>query len=284
MIPVSVNLTTDGISGFNMGQAFTIPDKLLPYTYSSRKTEGFSKDRIRNVGFVAVGLTHKIENNQWDTSIRANMIFLKNKGEFNGKVERIEGRSGQFGVNASNEFTSTNSALSLGGVVNLGPLNLNADWISLASQFIAKNESFEDTATDDEGTPRLGFGSDKIIDPINGQLRDVIYGDTTTEGAALKVLQYEVSVSYKSRLVGNASYKITEEDFNKLNDRQKAALISFVYNVGSLRQGIAQAVRSGNYTLAAEGILNGPVTGAKTGKIYPGLVRRRKEEASLFLS
>jgi len=284
MIPVSVNLTTDGISGFNMGQAFTIPDKLLPYTYSSRKTEGFSKDRTRNVGFVAVGLTHKIENNQWDTSIRANMIFLKNKTEFKGDVKKLEAKTTQFGVNASNGFTSTNSGLSLGVVADLGPLNLNADWISLAAQFIAKNEGFIATATNDEGTPRLGFGSDKIIDPRTGQLRNVIYGDVTTKEAALKVLQYEVSVSYKSRLVGNASYKITEEDFNKLNDRQKASLISFVYNVGSLRQGIAQAVKSGNYTLAAEGILNGPVSGAKTGQVYPGLIKRRKEEASLFLS
>lgn len=109
MIPVSVNLTTDGISGFNMGQAFSIPDKLLPYTYTARKAEGFSKDRVRNVGFVTVGLTHKIENNQWDTSIRANMVFLKNKGEFSGSVERVEARSGQFGVNASNVSISGGS-------------------------------------------------------------------------------------------------------------------------------------------------------------------------------
>ena len=103
MIPVSVNLTMDGISGFNMGQAFSIPDKLLPYTYTVRKTEGFSPDRVNNIGFVTVGLTHKIENNQWDTSIRANMIFLKNKTEFEqSTVERVEGRSGQFGVNPSN--------------------------------------------------------------------------------------------------------------------------------------------------------------------------------------
>ena len=156
--------------------------------------------------------------------------------------------------------------------------------ISHLNLLIAKNEGFIANATDDEGTPRLGFGSDKIVDPTTGQLRDVIYGDVTNKEAALKVLQYEVSVSYKSRLVGNASYKITEQDFNKLNDKQKASLISFVYNVGSLRENIAQAIKSGDYALAANGILNGPTRGSKTGKIYPGLVRRRKEEASLFLS
>jgi hypothetical protein len=108
MIPVSVNLTIDGISGFNMGQAFSIPDKLLPYTYTARKTEGFSDIRVRNVGFVTVGLTHKIENNQWDTSIRANMIFLKNKTEFEQTaVKKIEAKTGQFGVNQSNASSVT---------------------------------------------------------------------------------------------------------------------------------------------------------------------------------
>ena len=126
MIPVSVNLTTDGISGFNMGQAFSIPDKLLPYTYSSRKTEGFSKDRTRNVGFVAVGLTHKIENNQWDTSIRANMIFLKNKTEFKGDVKKLEAKTTEFGVNASNISvnsggTFVDSGLTA-GAITVGPI------------------------------------------------------------------------------------------------------------------------------------------------------------------
>ena len=145
MIPVSVNLTTDGISGFNMGQAFSIPDKLLPYTYSSRKTEGFSKNRTRNVGFVAVGLTHKIENNQWDTSIRANMIFLKNKGEFNGKVERIEARSGQFGVNASNISvnsggTFVDSGLTA-GAITAGPVTKNVNsFEEVTKQVIANLE------------------------------------------------------------------------------------------------------------------------------------------------
>jgi hypothetical protein len=108
MIPVSVNFTTDGISGFNMGQAFSIPDKLLPYTYTARKTEGFSDNRVNNVGFVAVGLTHKIENNQWDTSVRANMIFLKNKTEFEGKqIKKLEAKTTQFGLNSSNQFTTS---------------------------------------------------------------------------------------------------------------------------------------------------------------------------------
>lgn len=167
-------------------------------------------------------------------------------------------------------------------IVNLGALDLSADWITLSSKFIGRHEGFSPKALNDEGTPRLGFGSDKILD--GGKIRNVKYGDTTTTADALKVLQYEVSVSYKGRLVGSGATKISEADFNNLNNKQKAACLSFVYNCGSLRKGIAQAIRNRNYAEAAAGLLNGPVKGSQSGKIYPGLVKRRKEESTLFLS
>jgi hypothetical protein len=108
MIPVSVNFTTDGISGLGMGQAFTVPDQLLPYTYTTRKIPDAPQDHINNVGFVMVGLTHTIENNQWNTAVKANMIYLKDKTEFTGSVVRVEARTGVFGVNSLNEFSTSN--------------------------------------------------------------------------------------------------------------------------------------------------------------------------------
>jgi GH24 family phage-related lysozyme (muramidase) len=173
-----------------------------------------------------------------------------------------------------------------GGTINvdLGALDLSADWITLAAKFIAKNEGFAKAALNDEGTPRLGFGSDKILDPSTGKIRDVVYGDVTTVDAALKVLQYEVSVSYKSRLVGSGNSKISEADFEALNNKQKAACLSFVYNCGSFGNypNIPKAIKAKDYATAANGLLNGPTRGAKSGELYPGLVRRRKEEATLF--
>jgi len=167
-------------------------------------------------------------------------------------------------------------------IVDLGSLDLSADWISLSAKFIGKFEGFSPKALEDEGTARLGFGSDKIYD--NGKIRNVKYGDTTTTADALKVLQYEVSVSYKRRLIGSGPTQISEADFNNLNNKQKAACLSFVYNCGSLRRGIANAIRNRNYTEASTGLLNGPVKGSQSGKIYPGLVKRRNAEAKLFLS
>ncbi len=171
-----------------------------------------------------------------------------------------------------------------GGIINVdfGALDLSADWITLSAKFIGKNEGFSKNAVNDEGDPRLGFGTSKILDPSTGQIRTVKYGDTTTVEDALKVLQYEVSITFKARLVGSGDNKISEEDFNALNNKQKAALLSFVYNCGSLRAGIAASVRNKDYAGAANGLLNGPTRGAKTGQLYPGLVRRRKEEATLF--
>jgi hypothetical protein len=107
MIPVSVNFTTDGISGMGMGQAFTVPDKLLPYTYTTRKIPGAPQDHINNVGFVMVGLTHNIENNQWNTAVKANMIYLKDKTEFSGSITKVDTRTGIFGVNTTNDFTTS---------------------------------------------------------------------------------------------------------------------------------------------------------------------------------
>ena len=109
MIPVSINFSTDGISGFLMGQAFTIPDELLPYTYNARNVintdaKGLKADHINKVGFVVVGLNHSLENNQWTTNVRANMIFLKDKTEFSGSVVQTDNRSGLFTENENREF------------------------------------------------------------------------------------------------------------------------------------------------------------------------------------
>jgi murein DD-endopeptidase MepM/ murein hydrolase activator NlpD len=116
MIPVSVNFTTDGISGFNMGHAFTLPNELIPYTYSSRIFSG-EKDHINRVGFVVVGLSHTIENNSWNTAVKANMIFLKDRSMFNLEKDKEYKRqeAGRFGgeLNGSlyhGEVTDLNKA------------------------------------------------------------------------------------------------------------------------------------------------------------------------------
>jgi hypothetical protein len=85
LIPLSINIITDGISGLTMGQAFTVSDRLLPYTYNTRTLQnkgGLNKQNVDKVGFAIVGLTNVIEGNQWNTQFRSIMMYLKYARDF----------------------------------------------------------------------------------------------------------------------------------------------------------------------------------------------------------
>jgi hypothetical protein len=79
MIPLSVNFSTDGISGFAIGHAFTLPSDLIPRTYYKSFEDGSSKGRI---GFVITGLSNTIQTNTWTTEVKANMMYLKDEDQF----------------------------------------------------------------------------------------------------------------------------------------------------------------------------------------------------------
>jgi hypothetical protein len=157
----------------------------------------------------------------------------------------------------------------------------------LVIDFLKFRESFDAKAKWDYNAPRLGYGSDKILDS-NGVLRTVRDGDVTTKDNALKVLSIEMSPGgpYYGRLVGNKGKKLTQQEFDELKEHQKAALLSFVYNAGSLYTNLWNALKAKNYDLAADWIEREPVTAkdTRTGKrtILKGLQIRRKQEADLF--
>jgi len=71
---------------------------------------------------------------------------------------------------------------------------------------------------------------------------------------------------------------------NKVTQNMFDALLSMMFNTGggnfNFKSAIAE-VNKGNYTTAADWIRKGPVS--SKGKILPGLVRRRGEEADLFI-
>ena len=69
-ISLELELTVDGISGIMMMNAFTVPNDRLPYTY--RGDDGKTK-----VAFIVTGLVHTIQQNEWLTKIKGQMIKLK---------------------------------------------------------------------------------------------------------------------------------------------------------------------------------------------------------------
>jgi hypothetical protein len=69
-IPANLSMTIDGISGIVMGNAFTVPEDRLP-----RSLRG---NGVRTkVGFIVSGLMHTLDNNQWLTKIKGQMIRLQ---------------------------------------------------------------------------------------------------------------------------------------------------------------------------------------------------------------
>lgn len=91
VIPVSLNFSTDGISGLGMGQAFTVSEQFLPQTYNLSLRDPYGeKDKVNTVGFVVVGLDQTIEGNQWLSNVRANMMFLKKAQDFEQAKLRTE--------------------------------------------------------------------------------------------------------------------------------------------------------------------------------------------------
>jgi hypothetical protein len=80
MIPLSLNLSLDGMSGLGIGQAFTINEKLIPYRYTELSTN--LKNKLTKVGFIITGVDHEFNANVWTTSIRSSMYYLKNIADY----------------------------------------------------------------------------------------------------------------------------------------------------------------------------------------------------------
>ena len=274
MIPVSVNFTTRGISGFHMGHAFTLPSEILPYTYSSRHTPTLNSVTDTDptadvkVAFATVGLSHTIQANVWDTSIKGSMILIKDQNAFSNAT-----------INTSYSNAPLLSPLlnvNAPGSVAIDPnsLNVSGDWLNRAFQYISYKEGFEPIAKFDINHFRGGYGSDKKL--VDNQLQTVVQNTKFTTKEAEDTLKYEIVADYSKRVIR----AIGQTAWDKLSDNQKASLTSFAYNTGNINEGISGAVKSGNYSIAAQLIASAPYT-AK-GKYLPGLESRRKEESALF--
>jgi hypothetical protein len=85
-IPAELELTLDGISGIIMGNAFNIPPNRLPL---SLRGSGKGDAGLPLVGFIVNGLIHKIENNEWTTTIKGQMIKLREQSGLGVKSAQL---------------------------------------------------------------------------------------------------------------------------------------------------------------------------------------------------
>lgn len=120
------------------------------------------------------------------------------------------------------------------------------------------------------GRPTIGYGStwDRAGDPVTPEHPDITIED------AERLLKQEVA-HVETALRRLVKVDITENMFS--------ALASFVYNVGSgafQRSTMRMKLNRRNYEGCAREFPKWRMGG---GKVLPGLVKRRKEEVSLFL-
>jgi GH24 family phage-related lysozyme (muramidase) len=269
IIPANLNITLDGISGIVMGNAFTIPEDRLPA--SLRGNGGFVKNA--KVGFVVVGLTHTLQNNEWLTQIRGQMIRLRDNTQY-GKTVALKTINPAFPAPALQSSPAP--------TVDISSINLNQAWSRIAFDYIASKETFKEAAYLDVDKFRVGYGSDLVYlaPDASGNSEAVPVTSTTrvTLADATRTLQIRIQ-----EFANVVIRQIGQSNWDKLKDNQKAALVSFAYNVGSLDSYIIKAIKANNSTaVVAEFIRNGTATIKRVPS--EGLKTRRAEEAQLYSS
>ena len=75
IIPVTLSIDMDGIGGIVIGNLFVINNDVLPASYKNITGYG------RKLGFLVKGLNHRLENNDWVTSIDAYPFLIPNKSD-----------------------------------------------------------------------------------------------------------------------------------------------------------------------------------------------------------
>lgn len=187
----------------------------------------------------------------------------------------------QKGIKSEDLQKFTNNKINTPGSIKI---SLDGDWKDIAFRYISKYESFSPTAKWDQNAWRGGYGTDKIV--RNGQIEKADRNTIWTKEEADETLKYQIQ-----EFANIIAKGLGQANWDKLNDRQKASLVSLGYNVGPgyiTKRGygkkISKAIEDGKFEEAAIEIKNGPTTGAGSGKVYPGLVKRRQEESDLFLA
>ena len=143
--------------------------------------------------------------------------------------------------------------------------------IDIATEFIKKQEGFSPVYRGDAGGASIGYG---------------IW--TTKPDLSKRVTRQEAEQMTRDMLINELEPQLKHiiPDYDMLNDNMKAALLSYIYNVGEgnlkSQKKLIGAIQRHDWEGAADAIRNGINTSNKVE--LKGLTARRSREADLFLS
>jgi hypothetical protein len=96
-IPISLNLTLDGLSGIKIYNALKVDTSYLPSNYPE------------TMDFIITGVSHKIQNNLWVTDLTTVMVpkNIKDNSQEKAEYDAVEGPQNYVEVNSGNKASSS---------------------------------------------------------------------------------------------------------------------------------------------------------------------------------
>lgn len=262
-IPVKLSLEVDGISGIKIYQSLKINTKFLPGNYPEV------------LEFLVTKVNHTLQNNQWVTKIETISQPVIEETKIN-----LLYKPKTFGITQPrkpiSELTPSNNFYNI----------------------LKEEEGFRSRAYDDEnpnkeltpnskveGTLTIGYGQTTIQpNPSNGipnilftpTERPVRIGDTIGQEASFRWVK-ETKIPNDINIIKNwLKVPLTQNEFD--------ALLLFTYNMGpgsSNKLTFVNLLNNKKYVEAANSLVSYNKT--KSGKVLPGLIKRRKREINIWL-
>lgn len=104
LLPIQLSFEIMGISGINIGQSFILEKGILPVQYEGR------------VSFIVGGVSHKVENNQWITSVTCYMSLIDVLESFTKEgrpsvIDLILGKETEIDIKELNEELETEAQI-----------------------------------------------------------------------------------------------------------------------------------------------------------------------------
>jgi GH24 family phage-related lysozyme (muramidase) len=208
------------------------------------------------------------------------------EGEFTGDAET------QLEVNYEAWPKPTDESPDNGGNDDaLTPTQIRIDgstWYGIAATYISRKEGYLAKAKYDVNHYRGGYGTAYKL--VGNHLTNVTSTTTFTKQEAIDTLMYQLKNDYEKLMISSFG----SSSWNKLNNSQKAAIVSLAYNCGpyiytatgrasrKYATIIYNGVKANDKYMISKGIASGPTT-AKN-KVLTALVTRRKEESGLALA
>jgi lysozyme len=261
LIPLNLDLRMLGIGSIKVGQAFHIPDVMLPASYRSTSLGP-------KISFMVFDPTHTISNGRWVTNLRCGMVLTEKTNPTKGKefdfseVERKILANSDFEVNTELAAFVENKSRR-----DVRTLSLDSAGLQLIKDF----EGFRTDAYVDPGSGNqpitIGYGTTRI----GG--KPVTLGTKITQQQAEEYLKLDV-IQFENSVKNSVTVPLSQGEFN--------ALVSFTYNAGAgnlAKSSMLSYTNQGQYEQAS---LSFSKWTKASGQVLKGLVKRRTAEANMY--